>query len=76
MKFSDEPYCKPCFPPTLEWYDIYRGSEQAGELLATFELLQVFAQYIILLGYVTCVIFIIMNEQKRIEKEFNCSILV
>lgn len=41
VKFSDEPYCKPFFPPTLEWYDIYRGSEQAGELLATFELLQV-----------------------------------
>ncbi|GIX83572.1 otoferlin, partial [Caerostris extrusa] len=26
------------FPPSLEWYDIFRGSEQAGELLATFEL--------------------------------------
>lgn len=41
VKFNDEPYCKPNFPPTLEWYDIFRGSEQAGELLATFELLQV-----------------------------------
>ncbi|GFX34663.1 otoferlin [Trichonephila clavipes] len=40
VKFSDEPYCKPEFPPSLEWYDIFRGSEQAGELLATFELLQ------------------------------------
>ncbi|KAG8190919.1 hypothetical protein JTE90_014400 [Oedothorax gibbosus] len=40
VKFSDEPYCKPEFPPTLEWYDLFRGSEQAGELLATFELLQ------------------------------------
>ncbi|XP_054723978.1 otoferlin-like [Uloborus diversus] len=40
VKFADEPYCRPRFPPTLEWYDIYRGSEQAGELLAAFELLQ------------------------------------
>ncbi|XP_022236402.1 otoferlin-like, partial [Limulus polyphemus] len=40
VKFSDEPYVKPNFPPNLEWHDIYRGSEQAGELLATFELLQ------------------------------------
>ncbi|XP_076320149.1 otoferlin-like isoform X2 [Tachypleus tridentatus] len=40
VKFRDEPYAKPNFPPNLEWHDIYRGSEQAGELLATFELLQ------------------------------------
>ncbi|UYV81940.1 FER1L6 [Cordylochernes scorpioides] len=36
VKLSDEAYVRPC----LEWHDVYRGVEQAGELLATFELLQ------------------------------------
>ncbi|XP_064487216.1 otoferlin-like [Ornithodoros turicata] len=40
VKISNEPYSKPTFPPSLEWHDLYRGTEQAGELLATFELLQ------------------------------------
>lgn len=41
VKLASEAYTKPNFPPSLEWYDIHRGSEHAGELLATFELLQV-----------------------------------
>ncbi|RZF48118.1 hypothetical protein LSTR_LSTR002184, partial [Laodelphax striatellus] len=40
VKLLEEPYEKPNFPPCLEWYDIQRGPERAGELLATFELLQ------------------------------------
>ncbi|CAH1775865.1 unnamed protein product, partial [Owenia fusiformis] len=40
VKMSHEKYNKPTFPPSLEWWDIYRGSEKAGELLAAFELLQ------------------------------------
>jgi len=36
-----EPYEKPFFPPALEWFQICRGEENAGELLAAFELLQV-----------------------------------
>jgi hypothetical protein len=36
-----EPYEKPFFPPALEWFQILRGEEKAGELLAAFELLQV-----------------------------------
>ena len=36
-----EPYEKPFFPPALEWFQIFRGEEKAGELLAAFELLQV-----------------------------------
>lgn len=47
VKLSTEEYGPPKFPPRLEWWDIYRGSERAGELLATFELLQV--------GWCTCV---------------------
>ena len=38
-----EPYEKPFFPPALEWFQIFRGEEKAGELLAAFELLQVSA---------------------------------
>lgn len=41
MKLAEESYEKPEFPPPLEWWEIHRGSEQAGELLATFELLEV-----------------------------------
>lgn len=41
MKLLEDDYVKPEFPPSLEWYDVHRGMEHAGELLATFELLQV-----------------------------------
>ena len=41
---SQEKYEKPLFPPQLEWFDIYRGQDKAGELLAAFELLQVTPQ--------------------------------
>lgn len=27
--------------PSLEWFQIYRGNEEAGELLATFEMFEV-----------------------------------
>ncbi|XP_046390175.1 otoferlin-like isoform X2 [Ischnura elegans] len=41
VKLANEPYAKPDFPPSLEWFDIHRGPDNAGELLATFELLEV-----------------------------------
>ncbi|XP_066930260.1 otoferlin-like isoform X4 [Clytia hemisphaerica] len=41
VKLSHEKYEKPLFPPALEWFEIIRGDERAGELLAAFELLQV-----------------------------------
>lgn len=40
VKLRDEPYSKPRFPPLLEWFDITRGTDHAGELLAAFELLE------------------------------------
>lgn len=40
VKLRDETYSKPRFPPSLEWFDITRGTDHAGELLATFELLE------------------------------------
>ena len=41
VKMSNEKYESPNFPPHLEWHDVFRGEDKAGELLATFELLQV-----------------------------------
>jgi len=41
VKLLEDDYVRPDFPPSLEWYDVHRGMEHAGELLATFELLQV-----------------------------------
>lgn len=41
VKLLEDDYVRPDFPPALEWHDIHRGLEHAGELLATFELLQV-----------------------------------
>lgn len=41
VKLAAEKYEKPLFPPALEWFEIIRGDERAGELLAAFELLQV-----------------------------------
>ncbi|KAL4236528.1 C2 domain [Mactra antiquata] len=40
VKLSSEKYEGPKFPPSLEWWDVNRGPDRAGELLATFELLQ------------------------------------
>ncbi|KAJ8935193.1 hypothetical protein NQ314_012950, partial [Rhamnusium bicolor] len=40
VKLRDESYAKPRFPPSLEWFTISRGTDHAGELLATFELLE------------------------------------
>lgn len=37
IKLNDHPYKN----PTLEWFDIIRGTDNAGELLAAFELLEV-----------------------------------
>ncbi|XP_077546879.1 ferlin family C2 domain-containing myoferlin misfire isoform X2 [Haemaphysalis longicornis] len=37
VKFEDDMHWQ---PPCLEWHDLYRGTEHAGELLAAFELLQ------------------------------------
>lgn len=36
-KLIDDPY----ITPTLEWFDITRGSDNAGELLAAFEILEI-----------------------------------
>jgi len=48
VKASSEKYDKPNFPPQLEWFDICRGSDRAGELLAAFELLQVHCYNLVL----------------------------
>lgn len=41
VKLRHEPYSKPEYPPSLEWFDISRGPDHAGELLAAFELLEI-----------------------------------
>lgn len=41
VKLRHEPYSKPQYPPSLEWFDITRGPDHAGELLAAFELLEI-----------------------------------
>lgn len=37
IKSKDQPYKN----PTLEWFDVVRGADNAGELLAAFELLEI-----------------------------------
>ncbi|GLV33991.1 misfire [Carabus blaptoides fortunei] len=41
VKLRHEPYGKPEYPPSLEWFGITRGPDHAGELLAAFELLEI-----------------------------------
>ncbi|CAH0402078.1 unnamed protein product [Chilo suppressalis] len=41
VKAFEDAYERPQFPPSLEWYDITRGDDRAGELLATFEILEI-----------------------------------
>ncbi|XP_057656510.1 otoferlin-like isoform X1 [Diorhabda carinulata] len=41
VKLKEDAYCKPKFPPSLEWFTLTRGTDgRAGELLAAFELLE------------------------------------
>lgn len=40
VKMAGEAYDQPDFPPSLDWYQVYRGTIRAGEVLACFELLQ------------------------------------
>ncbi|XP_075247387.1 otoferlin-like isoform X2 [Convolutriloba macropyga] len=41
VKEGWQSYEKPDWPPDLEWHSVHRGTEQAGELLAQFELLEI-----------------------------------
>ncbi|KAF4526881.1 hypothetical protein B566_EDAN013792 [Ephemera danica] len=41
VKLLNEAYEAPKFPPPLEWFELHRGPDHAGELLAMFELLEV-----------------------------------
>lgn len=40
VKPGNVDYDLPEFPPQLQWWDVHRGPRQAGEILASFELLQ------------------------------------
>ena len=41
VKLLNEPYARPDFPPSLQWIPLWRDEEDAGEILAAFELLEV-----------------------------------
>lgn len=41
VKLANEPYEKPFFPPTLQWFEIFRGETKAGELLGAFEMFHI-----------------------------------
>ena len=41
VKKAETKYEAPLFPPKLEWFQIYRGENAAGEMLAAFELFEV-----------------------------------
>lgn len=58
VKMSNEKYESPNFPPQLEWHDVFRGEDKAGELLAAFELLQVC--HVVLFIYYNIDLFIII----------------
>ncbi|XP_053624309.1 otoferlin-like isoform X2 [Plodia interpunctella] len=41
VKAFEDTYDRPTCPPSLEWHEVSRGDDRAGELLATFELLEI-----------------------------------
>ena len=41
LKLPNETYEPPMFPALLQWWPIMRGQAASGELLASFELMQV-----------------------------------
>ncbi len=40
IRFSDQTYRT----PQLQWFDVWKGDESAGQLLACFELIQVYTK--------------------------------
>ena len=38
---SETPYAPPDWPSQLQWCDLHRGAEEAGQILAAFELIEV-----------------------------------
>uniref|UniRef100_A0A8C3NHD2 Uncharacterized protein n=1 Tax=Geospiza parvula TaxID=87175 RepID=A0A8C3NHD2_GEOPR len=68
VKLVDEPYTK----PALQFFDFYRGSKAAGELIATFELIKLnYSGYL----EVTGLRFIIPEGIRPVLKEFRIDIL-
>ena len=56
VKSVNDIYVPPEWPARLEWHDVYRGPSNAGEILASFELLQVLnTAYGCVRGLVRCV---------------------
>ena len=41
VKMSDDIYAGPDYPAKLDWFQVYSGKNRAGEVLASFELIQV-----------------------------------
>lgn len=41
MKFAEESYTSPAYPPKLQWFKIYNDDESFGDILAVVELLEV-----------------------------------
>ena len=78
VKGCDEPYDKPFFPPSLQWFPIYRGETKAGELLAAFEMFHVCIFYFIyLLSFFRlispCVLFpIILYAWFKLDLQLVC----
>ena len=70
IKTATMKYEPPDFPPQLEWWDVFRGPQQAGELLAAFELLQVGQVNV----YIRCLLFffLIANTQWILKGNLKC----
>ena len=43
IQLCEDPYVV----PKLEWFQIYRGTEEAGELLSAFEMFEVLTEYVL-----------------------------
>ncbi|KAI4471231.1 fer-1-like [Holotrichia oblita] len=41
IKFKDEPYTQPDFPPKLEWHRVLKHNDTVGEIVACVELLEI-----------------------------------
>lgn len=41
IKFREDPYAEPEFPPKMKWYNVYNNKEVMGEIFMVAEMIEV-----------------------------------
>ena len=57
IQLCEDPYAV----PKLEWFQIYRGTEEAGELLSAFEMFEVIFNVLMVYNMILCFLLFVIK---------------